>query len=271
MSAITDSSGGPPTERLTVHVGDEAALLDRLTEPGRPRELVIIPGQIHRRTVRRRLDRAEQAADGVDVTDLTAVVLSLARASETAATSLDRIDRLGLFDRILDADLRERIAALPGSDAPGDPQTVEHIRTEIEAVTNYHPERITAAREVATTLPAPCDADAADLVDVALTAERALARRTESFVSRGAQLRRVTRQLQRQDGAPWTAAYPTIDRVSVAGVSTVAAPMVDLLAALLATTSVSIDLTLREATGRYLESRLSSVFDVETPGQVVMA
>jgi hypothetical protein len=274
MSALTESSGTPPTERLTVHIGEGTALCERLvqsqSQSDRPRELVIIPGQVHRQTIKRRLDRAEQSAANVELVDLGAVTISLARSSDSAALSLDRIDRLGLLDRILDADLEETIAALPGVDAPGDPQTIEHIRTEVEAVTNYHPERIRSAREVARSLSAPLEADAADLIDVALTAERALGQRTEGLVSRQGQLRRVTRHLQRRDGAPWRGAYPAVERVSVAGVSTVAAPLADLLAALLATTTVSVDLYLREATGPYLGSRLPPAFDVEHPGRVVM-
>ncbi len=152
---------------------------------------------------------------------------------------------------------------------PSDTQTVEQIRTEIENVTGFHPERLEVLQSVADGLKAPIDADAAEILNAATSVQRALRTRTSEAVSDVELVRRSTREILATQGAVWEAAFPGVKCVSLVGVSSVSAGQIDLLHAVLDAVSVPVHVHLRRGTGSYLSSRVPQLFDVADPGAVV--
>jgi len=180
-------------------------------------------------------------------------------------SNIDRIDRLSMIRSLLE----DGEELLTGPTVPPDPQEAEQVRTEVENVTGFHPARHAQLREVTNELASPIDADAAELVDTAVEVERRLRNRTEKAVSEVEHVRGATRTLMETDGDLWRIAYPEVERVSLVGVSSVPATHVDLLHALLETTSVSVNLYFRRGTGPYLAERFTDLLDVPAPGTVV--
>lgn len=275
------------TDRLSTHVGDESRLLDRARRASTPSELVVAPVQLHQRNLQRRLREAARPQGGFAFTDPESIGRSVAREAGGTTRSLDRIDRLALLGSRSpsespaspddsgpssgDADARPTFRERLGTGGDTGARHVEQVRSTIESMTNFHPDRIGALRAAARDRRPPVDADAAALVDAAVDAERALRDRARGAVSRVDVLRRATRDVDRTGGAAWTAAYPDIERVSIVGVSTLSAPYVDLVCAVLATTTVDVELHLRPGTGPFLDERLPALLAVDGPGREVFA
>jgi len=251
-------------KHLTLHIGDGDMLIKRVTDTTQL-ELVLAPVELHRRNIQRRLREAQLPKDGLQCTDPTAVATQLLTVDGQSPATLDRIDRLSMIRSIRSDD--EPSIASPT--VPADPQEIEQIRTEVESVTGFHPERLAVLDTVADGLTPPFDADTADLVKAATTIERTLGQRTSKAVSEVELIRRATRQILTTDGEIFKQAYPDIDRVSLVGISSVAISYIDLLHALLATVGVPVDIHFRVGTGSYLVERVSKLFNVAEPGTVV--
>jgi ATP-dependent helicase/nuclease subunit B len=185
--------------------------------------------------------------------------------------AIDRIDRLALVQSIL-PEIREMSSSddtFPPSTAAYSPEHVEQIRTEAETITNFHPVRVNAWRKAADELYTPINTEAEELLNVALSIERALRERISKSVSETELIRRATRTIMETHGAAWTEAFPDIDRLTLLGLSSISAPHIDLVHALLDTTSVEIQFHLRHGTGPYLKDRVRSLLDVTAPGREV--
>lgn len=256
---------GQLPQNLTLHVGEEEAILERIDEAPARTELVLTPVELHRRNMQRRLRESQTPKQGVEFADPTAVGERLLTTATLSANPLDRIDRLSMIRAVL-AD--EGVPITPPA-VPSDPRTVEQIRTEVESVTGFHPARIDAIQDVAEGIVAPVDADASELVEVAVDIEQALRQRTPKAVSEVESVRRATRELLRSDGELWDAAYPAVERVSLAGISSIPIADIDLLYALLDSTSVPVDIYCRRGTGSFLSRRVAELLDVADPGAVV--
>jgi len=250
--------------RLTIHVGDGDTLLERAACTTRT-ELVLAPVELHRRNIQRRLREAQTPKDGVKCTDPTAVATKLLTVDAQPPRTLDRIDRLSMIRSIRSDD--ETSITSPA--VPSDPQGIEQVRTVIENVTGFHPERLDVLETVADGLTPPLDADAADLAEAATTIERMLRQHAPEAVSQVESIRRATRRILETNGKIWKQAYPEIDCLSLVGVSSVAISYIDLLHAVLATVSIPVHIHLRAGTGAYLSRRVSKLFDIANPGRVV--
>ncbi|PHQ38262.1 hypothetical protein DJ69_12875 [Halorubrum persicum] len=135
-------------------------------------------------------------------------------------------------------------------------------------MTNFHPDRIAALRNVTDAFAGPIADEATTLVDGGLAVETWLRDRTVKMVSKTALLRRATRRLDGGDGG-WTDRYPDIERISFVGVSSIPAPEVDFLHGLCTATTADIELHLRPGTAEYLTTRLPDLLSIEDPGQEV--
>jgi ATP-dependent helicase/nuclease subunit B len=251
-------------KRLTIHVGDGDALLKRVARTTRT-ELVLAPVELHRRNIQRRLREAQLPKDGLQCTDPTDVATQLLATDTHPPTPLDRIDRLSMIRSIRSDDE----GSITSPAVPAEPRTLEQIRTVIENVTGFHPERLDVFRTVGNGLTPPLDADIADLVEAATTIEQRLRHRSSTSVSEVQSVRRATRRILDTDGDVFRQTYPDIDRVSLVGISSVAISHIDLLHAVVASVSIPVHIHLRAGTGAYLSHRVSQLFDVSNPGTVV--
>lgn len=255
-------------DRLTLHVGDEGRLFERARTRPRPNELVVSPVELHRRNVQRRLREARLPKDAFRFEDPVGICLRVLEAAGRPTAAVDRVDRLSLIRSIIE-DTEGRDSAespIQAGAASRDPRRVEQRRTEVEAVTNFHPERIAAWAETAGGLDAPIDDEAGELLDGALGIERELRDRTAEAVSETALLRRATRSIAATDGSTWAEAYPDVERLTLLGLSSLSAPHTDLVNALLTVTSLEVQVHFREGTGEYLRRRVPDLLAITDPG-----
>lgn len=257
-------------DRLTLHVGDEERLFERARTRSHPNELVVSPVELHQRNVQRRLREARLPTDAFRFADPVGICLRVLETTGRPTAAVDRVDRLSLIRSML-ADAPDDPSAdvtLPTGAASRDPRHVEQIRTEAEAITNFHPERIAAWRASAGEIDGPIDEEAEAVLDAALGVERELRDLTAKAVSETALLRRATRSITATDGSAWTEAYPNAERLTLLGLSSLSAPHTDLVNALLTATSVEVRVHFREGTGEYLRRRVPDLLAVDDPGTV---
>jgi len=255
---------------LSLHVGEAEALLERANSGTDRSELILAPVELHRRNVQRRLRETETPKDAFVFADPVEAGRRVLETANAPTNAIDRIDRLSALQSVVSRD--DAVAAAidrPAGDDASTTRTLEQIRTEIETVTNFHPARVAAFRTTAGDLSTPIDTDAAELLDAAIELERALRRYTSEAVSEVELVRRATRRIAMTDGEAWRQAYATIERVSLVGVSNVAAPHADVLHALLAATAVDVHIYFRRGTGAFLAQRVPDLLDVAEPGTVV--
>jgi len=252
-------------KNMTLHVGHEEALLERTDRSSHQTELILAPVELHRRNIQRRLRESRTPKDGLQFTDPTEVGERLLDVAGLPTTTIDRIDRLSMIQSILSND--EESITSPA--VPSDPQSVEQIRTEIENVTGFHPERLETFQDVVDGLIPPIDADAAEILNTAMGIERALRQRTSKSISDVEFVRRASRKILTTDGEVWQEEFPEVDCVSLVGVSSVPAAHIDLLHAVLASMAVPVHIHFRRGTGSYLSQRVPQLFDVAEPGAVV--
>jgi len=257
-------------DRLTLHVGDEGRLFERSRPRSRPNELVVSPVELHQRNVQRRLREARLPKDAFRFEDPVGVCLRVLESAGRPTGAVDRVDRLSLIRSIFGVTAPDDSTGFAlSTGAPSrDPRRVERIRTEVEALTNFHPERLSAWTGTAAELDGPIDAEADAVLDAALGIERELRDRTAEAVSETALLRRATRSITATNGSVWREAYPDIDRLTLLGLSSLSAPHTDLVNALLTATAVEIHVHFREGTGEYLRRRVPGLLAIADPGTV---
>jgi len=269
----TDTRDDRLPDQLTLHVGDERRLFERARTRPRPTELVVSPVELHQRNVQRRLREARLPKDAFRFEDPVGACLRVLETADRSTSVVDRVDRLSLIRSVLDSadpdypgTTAGPIIPLPTGVSSRDPRRIEQIRTEVETVTNFHPERIAAWTETAGEIDEPIDDDAAAILDAGVGIERELRDRTEKAVSETALLRRATRAIAATDGAVWAEAYPNIERLTLLGLSSLSAPHTDLVNALLAATALEVHIHFREGTGEFLRRRTPELLAVTDPG-----
>ncbi|MFB6296735.1 MAG: hypothetical protein ABEH66_07870 [Halobacteriales archaeon] len=283
VDAESDVQGSLP-EGMTVRTGQAHldGLLERAILTEHPTELVIAPVELHQRNLTLCLTDADRPLDAIEIVAPTAVASAVLETMGWSAESLDYVDRLRDLEAHLagDTDATDCFRRLLAGEPAAKVDVVEQARTEIETITNYHPTRVAAFRQAADSLAAPIEGDARDLLTGSLAVERALRQRTPTdtdtdsdtttaadaatatdpdsaeATSEEAVWRRATRALMETDGAAWTEAYPSIERVWVVGLSTVPAPLADLGAAIASTTATETRFVVRAASGRIIEPRV---------------
>ncbi|MDL0134750.1 hypothetical protein [Halobacterium salinarum] len=249
---------------LTLHIGQEDALLQRAIDSPDAQELILSPVELHRRNIQRRLRESRTPQYRFEFTDPATLSERLLESVGSSTTTIDRIDRLSMIRSMRS---EEGYATEPA--VPTDPQQLEQVRTETESITGFHPCRVTGLRETTDSLAAPVDADAAELLCAGVEIERALRQRTEKAISDVELVRTATRELLHSDGDIWRNILSDTDRVSLVGISSIPAVHADLLHAIVATTAIPVDVYFRRGTGPYLERRLPDLLDVDAPGTVV--
>jgi hypothetical protein len=252
-------------EDLTLHVGHEQSLLDRIRAEPASKEVVLAPVELHRRNIQRRLRETRTPKDGVEFMDPTDVGTALLQNTDGPTKTIDRIDRLSMIRSIFSDEHQSVI----GPAVPADAQEVEQVRTEIENVSGFHPGRLDRIRDAARDCSTPIDADSIELVDAAVDIERALRERTEKHVSEVEIVRHAIRAVRESRGELWQTTFPEVTRVSLVGVSSISAAHADLLHVLLGTSSVPVHVHFRRGTGSYLSRRLPELFNIDAPGEVV--
>jgi len=258
------------SEQLNLHVGDEMQLLDRASHAQQPTEIILAPVELHQRNIQRRLREAAKPKESFLFDDVVGVSRRVLNATDVPTAAIDRIDRLSLVRGLLDETVSSSpTISLPAGISSHDPQHIEQIRTEVETITNFHAERISAWAATADELPEPTDADTAELLETALDIERGLRKQTEKAISDIELVRRATRELTATSGAAWNETFDHIERLSLFGLSSVSAPYADVFHAVASTTSVDVHVHFRRATGEYLRERVPALFDISGPGTVV--
>ncbi len=255
--------------KVVVHVGDLTPLVSYGDHSPFPTELVLAPVALHRRTIKRRLAAADTPRDTLSLVSPDAVAAQVVEtATQTPPGLVDRVDRIALLEMLLreTPEATDRLQMVLGPHPAESVKLVDQARNELETITGYHPDRLTALREYCNGRDRPAATDMQDFVAGTVAIERALRVRTDRVTSTGALLRWACRRLVSQDGEPWDAEYASIERVWVCGISTLSASLVDFLVSLLVTTDVEVHLFLRRASAPVVQERLLDLFAIETPG-----
>jgi len=252
-------------KNLTLNVGHGEALLERADRSSHQMELVLAPVELHRRNVQRRLRETRTTKNCFQFTDPTEVGKRLLDVMELPTTAIDRIDRLSMIRSVLSSD----DVSITAPAVPSDPRSVEQIRTEVENVTGFHPERLEIVQDAASGLKAPMNVDATEILSAGTDIERALRQRTAKSISKVEVVRRASRKILATDGKIWKEAFPEVGCVSLVGVSSVPAAHIDLLHAVLTSVAVPVHIHFRCGTGSFLSQRVPQMLDVAEPGTVV--
>ncbi|WP_435102638.1 hypothetical protein [Halarchaeum sp. P4] len=241
---------------LTVHVCAEGTLTEWATRSTTPRDLVLTPERLHRRNLKHALATAGRPRSSLTLTDPASVAARVAGDGERRV--LDRADRLRLLGDVLGdpPDGADALHRALGSDLAAHAETVEAVREELDVVAGDHPARRDALDSVADALPAHARRETAALLDGVRAVEDALATRVEGDVSGVDAFRAACDALADSDGTAWTGAFPTIERLAIAGVSTLGTALLDFLAHVAAYTDVDVHLFLRARTGPRIADRL---------------
>jgi len=258
--------------QITIHHDDLTPLLNRGAHAQTPTELVMMPLDLHQRVFKQRLIRADTPRDAHRLTEPVDVAGQILASSGASQPSIvDRIDRIPLFEELLEAEPAmanafERVLGTPAAESV---TSVEQARTEIESVTGYHPARVGALREWCASRATLAARDGRDVLEATLMIEERLRKRTGKATSTGAVVRRAVRVLNSGDEARWETVYPSVERVWVCGLSTIPASLVDLLTSILTTTDVEVHLVTRPVSGPVLAERLWDGVAVSNPGREV--
>jgi ATP-dependent helicase/nuclease subunit B len=242
-------------------------LLERVRQCSQPTEIVIAPVELHQRNIERRLREANKPKGSFLFDDAVGVSRSILSASGEPTVAIDRIDRLALVQGLLDDSISSSpTVSIPVGISSRDPQHIEQIRTEVETITNFHPDRISAWEKTAAGLYDPIDEDTEEVLDTALDVERGLRTQTEKAISETELIRRASREITTTDGATWRSRFPHIERLSLVGLSSISAVHADFIHALVTMTSLDVHVHFREATGDYLKGRFPSLLGISKPG-----
>ena len=254
---------------LRAIVDDAERLLDRASRAPEPTELLVTPERLHRRNLKRRLAEQGSPRSGYRLTEEQRIAERLLGTAGEARESIDRIDRLKHVEALLgeSTDANDRLRAVFGSDLPAHADAIEAAHRRVAAMTAWAPARLDALETTAETLPEVAAADTADIVAGVRALETRLAERVGGTHSRDALLAAAAALLE-EEPSVWERAFPTVDRLSLAGVSAVDAPLLDLLVTA-ADVGVDVDLYLRPGTGPDIAERLaarSPEFEPNEPG-----
>ena len=241
---------------LRAVVGDPERLLDRADRAPEPTEFVVTPERLHRRNLKRRLAERARPRSSLWLTDATAIAAAVVDAAGESSGTIDRIDRLRHLEALLerDTEANDRLRAAVGSDLHDRVETIAATHGRVAEMTGWDAERLDALSTVAADLPSVAAQDTADLLAGVRALERGLVEHVGAVHSRETLLPAAAETL---DDRPelWNDLFPAANRLSVAGVSGVDAPLLSLLEAA-ANAGVDVTLSLRPGTGPAIAERL---------------
>lgn len=263
------------TVPFTVHIDTVPALQDRAQRTPDTQELVVTPIQAHRRNLRNQLRGHDCPQTNFEFARLREIARAVS-GSDGQTETLDTIDRLYHLRSILTeaqqvgASWYTDLVVSMGTRLSERPRDVEAIRSEIEMVTAFHPDRLEALHTAADGIVPPADQDSHACITAAVAIQHALTHQVELAPTPDTVIRAATRSLAAEGEAAWQAAYGTVDRVTVAGTASLPATLVDFLRVLATETTVDVHLYLRAATGPTICDRLPALCAVDDPGQEVI-
>ena len=231
-------------------------LLERANRAPEPTEFVVTPERLHRRNLKRRLAQRATPRSSLWLTDATAIAARLLDADDSPSETIDRIDRLNHLETLLqrDTDANERLRAAVGSDLPARVGTIAAAHSRVAEMTGWGAGRLDALDSLAEDLPAVAARDTADVLAGVRALEQGLRDRVGAVHSRETLLPAAAEAL-RERPELWDDVFPAAERLSVAGVSAVDAPLLSLLEATTAA-GVDVSLSLRPGTGPAIVDRL---------------
>ncbi len=232
-------------------------LLDRAGRAADPEELVVTPERLHRRNLKRRLAARARPRSSIRLTDASTIAEELLDTVGRDCRTVDRVDRLKHVEALLEepGQATARLETAFGSKLAAHTREVAAAHQRVAAMTAWEPERLVALTETIETLPSVAARDAGDIVSGVRAVEAELTEQVGPTHSREALLREAA-SLLAAEPARWQEAFPTVERLSVAGISAVDAPLLNLLTAA-AGAGVAVSLYLRPGTGPAIADRLS--------------
>ena len=242
---------------LTTHVGDPEEVLTAARRAETSTDLIVLPEQLHKRNLKRQLARQNQPYSSLCFRSLAAIASDVIQTTASSPDPLDRIDRIRHIERFVDQNAKALtpFERLFGSHLEDQAPTIEAIRSTVEAITGYTDRRLQALSAVTDQCPQPAEADGADYINGAIRIQQALTDATASRVSTDTVLIDAARRLRYADDA-FQDTYPGIERLHIAGISAIRAPLLELLQAIAVATTVEIHLYLRRGTGPRLAAFL---------------
>ncbi|GAA0301751.1 hypothetical protein [Halarchaeum salinum] len=259
MTDAEPESRNDRTASVTVHVGTTATLVERATRRAAATDLVLTPERLHERNLKRALAEHARPRSSLHLASPTAVAHRVAPHT-TDRGVLDRADRLRLLETVLDdrAVASEPLRSVFGTNPAAHAEAIEAAREELMTVAGEVGARRDALEVVADSLSTTAGQETQALLDGLVAVEDALAERADRDVSTAAALRAARDAIVRSDGAAWADAFPTIERLALAGVSTVGSPLLDFLGVVAASTDTDVHLFVRAGTGPRIADRLAT-------------
>lgn len=258
------------TDGITVSIDGAAHLLGVASRSEMRTDLVVMPEQLHARNLKQRLAAANRPRSSLQLRGLTQVAADLVETTGDSPAALDRVDRIRTLEGLLEErpDEFHDFDPLFGSRLASHAADIEATRATVDAITGYDEERLATLIDLVETTPPVVQRDAQNYIDGAVAAERILAETSDVAVSGDAVLRLATRGVRTTGGRSLEDAYPDLERLHLAGVSSLDATRRAFLLAVAEETSVDVQLSLRVGTGpgivRRLRDRPVTVWDDRT-------
>lgn len=237
----------------------ERTLLDRAERRRRPTDVVLAPEQLHRRNLKRAVAAGGRPRSSLRIRTPVDVARQVASAGDRPEPpTLDRVDRLRIVRELVDdaPGAVDRLRGVYGAPLTAHAESIEAGRAELALVTGHRPQRLDALRTVCSALDGVDRADAVDYVAGIEALADALRRRVDGHPGEASVFDAGRDLLLATDGSAWADAFDAVDRVTVAGISTLGTPLLDFLSALARTTDVTVDFHLRAGTGPRIARRL---------------
>ncbi|WP_262181595.1 hypothetical protein [Haloarcula laminariae] len=244
-----------------IYIADERGLYSRAGRAERPTDIVMTPEQLHRRNLKRAFARRSQPRSSLALrTPADVAQKVIATQSGSPPDMLDRLNRIQRLETILadNPDSYDELKPVFGTDLTASIEQIEVARQELRLMAGSDTDRLTAVRNVADGLSAVGAADTSALLSGLQRLDMQLRENTTGVVSESALFERATRVVEATDGAAWVEAYEHIERIAVAGISTLGTPLLEFLHSLSVTADLEVALYLRAGTGPRIRYRLDS-------------
>ena len=245
----------------SVQIANERAVYRRAERAERATDIVMTPEQLHKRNLKVALARRSQPRSSLALrTPVDVARTVIATQSDSAPSVLDRLDRTRRLKAILSESTGtyDELKPVFGTDLTTATEQIEVARQELRLIAGTDTARLDAARTVAEGLSAVAAADTRALISGVQALDTALREGADDIISEGVLFDKAARKIRGTDGAAWTDAYGHIERVAVAGISTLGTPVLDFLDALSVSAGIDVSLYLRAGTGPRIRERLDS-------------
>lgn len=253
----------PPSQEtdasvFTTHIQNPDHLLTFADRSATRTELIATPVQFHQRNLTRRLAAQNQPRSSMRFVSPTQIARDILKAADGDVEALDRVDRIRALETLLETEPSTFDAFTPlyGSHLASHAPDIESSRRAVGAITAYDDDRLATFTKSLNDLPPFVRRDASDRIDGAIATHQRLGDVTDRVVSTTDLLQKATTILRENGADIWNTVYPDIERLHLAGVSSIEAPLLDVLACIATETPVDVHLFLRAGTGPQIDARL---------------